>query len=240
MLINHYATESLGVQVKKNQVNLWLKWGLALVGLGLLWWFRQPVAHILGVIGDREAVSAYLQAFGITGPLLLGLILVLQVIIATIPGHVLMVSGGYVYGFGLAFWVNLMATVGGSQAAFLLARWAGRPVVERLAPTDALEKWGKVSAEKGLVFFLFAFMLPVFPSDVMNYVAGMSSISSRHFFIANLFGRLPGVVLLTTVGAYGFELSGWIWLLVLVAAGVMFVAWWYTLARERSNIAAEE
>ena len=42
-----------------------------------------------------------------------------------------MISGGYVYGFGTAFGVNLVATVGGSQIAFLLARWAGRPMVEQ-------------------------------------------------------------------------------------------------------------
>ena len=177
------------------------------------------------LVSDREAVSAFLTQIGIAGPLLLGLILVLQVVVAAIPGHVLMISGGYVYGFGVAFFVNLVATVGGSQAAFLLARWAGRPVVERLAPADVLDKWNKVSEEKGLIFFLLAFMLPIFPADVMNYVAGMSSLSSSRFFIANLFGRLPGVLLLTAVGAYGFELSAWGWLVILVVAAVMYFAW---------------
>lgn len=235
MLINHFAAGVLTVSGKKNVVGRWLKWGMALAGLALLWWFWQPVMELLRIIGDREAVSAYLAQFGLAGPLLLGLILVLQVIVAAIPGHILMISGGYVYGFGTAFCLNLAATVGGSQAAFLLARWAGRPVVERLAPAELLDKWKKVSFEKGLIFFLFGFMLPVFPADILNYVAGLSSLSSGRFFIANLLGRLPGVVVLTAIGAYGFELSGRVWLVVLAAAVVTFVAWRYGLARRNKG-----
>jgi uncharacterized membrane protein YdjX (TVP38/TMEM64 family) len=235
MVINHLAASVLTVSEKKSAVGRWLKWGVVLAGLGLLGWFRQPVMDLLGVVGDREAVSEYLAQFGLAGPLLLGLILVLQVIVAAIPGHILMISGGYVYGFGTAFCLNWAATVGGSQVAFLLARRAGRPVVERLAPADLLEKWKKVSAEKGLIFFLFGFMLPVFPADILNYVAGLSSLSSGRFFIANLLGRLPGVVVLTAIGAYGFELSGWVWLIVLGAAVVTFVVWRYGLARRNKQ-----
>lgn len=232
MRINHFAADTLPVLGKKIETGWWVRGALVLAALALLWWFWQPITDLLTIVSNREAISAYLAKFGLAGPLLLGLVLVLQVVVAAIPGHILMISGGYVYGFGTAFCVNFVATVGGSQAVFLLARWAGRPTVERLAPAEVLDKWTKLSAQKGLIFFLLAFMLPVFPADVMNYVAGLSSLSSGRFFIANLLGRLPGVVVLTAIGAYGFELSGWVWLIVLAAAAVTFVAWRYGLVRE--------
>ena len=146
-----------------------------------------------------------------------------------------MISGGYVYGFGLALSFSLASTVVGSQIAFSLARWAGRPIVERLVSPDTLDRWRKTSEDKGLLFFLFAFMLPIFPGDVMSYVAGMSSLSSGRFFIANFFGRLPRVAALTAVGAYGFDLSGWVWLLVLVIAAAMFIAWRFGFASRRAD-----
>jgi uncharacterized membrane protein YdjX (TVP38/TMEM64 family) len=214
---------------------MWLKAAAILVSLIVSWCFRETFADFLRVVGDREAVIASLQQFGTLGPTLLGVILILQVIVAAIPGHALMVGGGYVYGFGVAFCINLVATVGGSQAAFLLARWAGRPVVERLAPAAVLDKWNKTSVEKGLAFFLFAYMLPVFPADVMNYVAALSSLSGRRFFIANLFGRLPGVLLMTVIGAFGVQLSGQTWLLILFAAVVMFAAWRLLIARKPTD-----
>ncbi|MBK8988097.1 MAG: TVP38/TMEM64 family protein [Chloroflexi bacterium] len=202
-----------------------LKLGSVAIGAGLLFWFRQPIGDMLAIVSDRQAVAVYLSQFGLLAPLLLGLILALQVIVAAIPGHALMVGGGYVLGFATAFWINLAATVLGSQFAFLLARWAGRPLVEKLAPVDMLNKWYDVSSRKGLLFFLFAFMIPIFPADVMNYIAGLSSLSARRFFVANLLGRLPGVVLMTAVGAYGFQLSTSVWIGIAIAGIVMLSAW---------------
>ncbi len=194
------------------------------IGLLLIWIYRQPVANFLQVVSDRGAIIDILEQFGPLGVILLAGVLILQVIIAAIPGHALMIGGSYVFGFGNAFWINLLSTVVGSQLAFLLARSAGRPLIERLAPADLLHKWNRISASKGLFFFMVSFMLPVFPADVMNYVAGFSSLSSRRFLIANLFGRLPGVALMTAVGAYGFEFSIQQWMIILVLGMAMFIA----------------
>ena len=214
------------MEVKLNgRFPLILKISAAAVGIGLLFWFRQPIGDILGIISDREAVAFYLDQFGVLAPLLLAVIMVLQVIVAAIPGHALMVGGSYVYGFWPAFCLSLTTTVVGSQIAFWMARRAGRPLIEKLAPVDLLNKWYDVSAEKGLLFFLFAFILPIFPADIMNYIAGLSSLSPRRFFVANLFGRLPGVVVLTAVGAYGFQLSLNAWIGIAVAGVVMLGAW---------------
>ena len=217
--------ENYFVKLSKRRFTLILKISAILIGAGLMAWFRQPVSDVLAVIGDREAVAAYLDQFGVLAPLLLGIILVLQVIVAAIPGHALMVGGGYVFGFMPAICLSLSMTVLGSQIGFMLARWAGRPLVEKLAPVDLLDKWYDVSAKKGLIFFMVAFMLPIFPADVMNYIAGLSSLSARRFFVANLIGRLPGVVLMTAIGAYGFQLSLSAWIGIAVVGVVMFVGW---------------
>src|SRR4030095_9107093 len=109
MVINHVSVGGLEVSIKKIKVGCWLRWGGVWAGLALLWWFRQPVLDLLRIVSNREAVSIYLGHFGLVGPLLLSLILVLQVIVAAIPGHILMISGGYVYGFWTAFCINLLA-----------------------------------------------------------------------------------------------------------------------------------
>ena len=202
-----------------------LKLCALLIAAGLLIWLREPVGDVLRIVGDRQAVADYLAQYGLFAPLLLAVILVLQVIVAAIPGHALMVGGGYVFGFLPAFIISLTTTVVGSQLAFYLARWAGRPLVEKLAPVDALNKWHDVSARKGLFFFMFAFMLPIFPADVLNYVAGLSALSARRFFAANLIGRLPGVVLMTAVGAYGFQLSLNTWIGIIAVGALMFITW---------------
>ena len=232
MLIQLPVVHNVMSEKGNGRFSLILKLGSAAIGAGLLFWFRQPIGDMLAIVSDRQAVAAYLAQFGLLAPLLLGLILVLQVIVAAIPGHALMIGGGYVFGFATAFWINLAATVLGSQVAFWLARTAGRPLVEKLAPASSLNKWYAISAQKGLLFFLFAFMLPIFPADVMNYVAGLSALSPRRFFVANLFGRLPGVIVVTAVGAYGFQFSPVVWVGIVVASISMFTLWRLVFARK--------
>ena len=232
MLANLSLANSVAAQNENGRLPRIFKISTGITGAGLLFWFHEPVIDILRIVSDREAVVAYLDQFGVLAPLLLGFILVLQVIVAAIPGHALMVGGGYIFGFVPAFCISLVTTVLGSQIGFMLARWAGRPLVEKLAPVELLDKWNGVSAKKGLLFFMFAFMLPIFPADVMNYIAGLSSLSARRFFFANLIGRLPGVLLMTAVGAYGFQLSPSVWIGVAAAAVVMFAVWRLLFARK--------
>jgi uncharacterized membrane protein YdjX (TVP38/TMEM64 family) len=211
------------------------KVALLLLGLGLYIWFQEPVNDVLAIIKDRDALVAYLEPYGLLAPLLLAFILALQVLVAAIPGHILMLSGGYLFGFVNALVLCLVVTVGTSQVAFWLARTAGRPVVEKLVPVEVLNRWNVAADKKGLIFFMFAFMLPIFPADVLNFVAGLSSLSGRRFLAANFVGRLPGVILLTALGANGLVLSVPVVALFTAAGLVMFGGWWFFIARQQEE-----
>lgn len=208
-----------------------------LFGSGLVFYFifREEVHEILAVIKDRDAIVAYLEQFGVLAPALLAFVLALQVLVAAIPGHILMLSSGYLFGFFKAFLFCLAITVLTSQLSFWLAQTAGRPVIEKLAPAAVLNKWNKAAEDKGLVFFTFSFMLPVFPADIMNFVAGFSSISGRRFLVANLVGRLPGVILLTALGANGLVLTTPVVVLFTSIGLIMFLGWWFFIARDKEK-----
>ena len=60
--------------------------------------YRQPLAELLAIVSDQQAVSEYLKSYGAMGPVVLFLLMVAQVFVAVIPGHALMVTAGYVYG----------------------------------------------------------------------------------------------------------------------------------------------
>jgi uncharacterized membrane protein YdjX (TVP38/TMEM64 family) len=193
------------------------KAGLFIIGLTVLWHYAAPVRDLLALVRDRDSLMLYLESYGDLGMLLMFILLFVQVIVAAVPGHLIMIAGGYLYGFTVAFLVTHTSTVIASQVAYWLARTYGRPVVGRLASPDLVETWTQRAERQGVVFFLFSFILPIFPSDVMNFVAGLSGLSSRKFLAANFFGRLPTSILLTLIGAQGLRLSP-----ALLAAAVVF------------------
>ena len=97
---------------------------LSAILITTVWIYRHPLAELLQIIQDQEAVSSYLQGYGSLGPIILFVLLIAQVFIAIIPGHALMVTAGYAYGiWGLI--VTLTSTILGSQIAFLIAHKYG-------------------------------------------------------------------------------------------------------------------
>lgn len=199
-------------------VSKWLWRGLViLLSLSVLWLSRHQLIDLLHFFRDREAVTAYLEPLGWWGPLLFLAIVIFQVLTATIPGHALMIAAAYLYGFPLGLALNTLAGVGASQLAFAIARRIGQPWVSRVVSETILSRWQSVAERHGFIFFLICFWLPIVPHNATNYIAGLSSISFWRFFWANLLGRLPGMIVISLLGAYGLELSWPQWGLIAVA-----------------------
>jgi uncharacterized membrane protein YdjX (TVP38/TMEM64 family) len=227
-------------QLKRLPLKYGLWSGLGLIILTGLWLNRARVLALLALLADRAALTAHLEAFGPWGPLLLVLILSLNVIFAIIPGHILLISGGYLYGFSYGLSLNLVGTVGASQLVFVLVQWAGRPLAQRLIPPAILSRWRQVAQRQGFIFFLLFFWFPIIPSNVMNFVAGLSPISFWAFLAANFLGRLPGIALVTLIGSHGLELSFEQWLVMALLGGTLFLAGRFATKRVERYFAKPE
>jgi uncharacterized membrane protein YdjX (TVP38/TMEM64 family) len=216
--------QSIQRQISLLSLEKWLAICLfCLAFLAIIWWGREPIADITAVLSNQEIISTYLKQYGALGPIVLAVAQLIQVLVAFIPGHVFLIAGGYVYGLLPGFLMNLTFVVTASQIAFMIARWTGRPFVNKIVSQTMVDKWEKIVEEKGMLFFTIAFVLPVFPTDVMNFVAGLSGISPRKFFIANLFGRMPGIMMLTLIGSHGLSLPKTVWIILGVVVTAVYL-----------------
>lgn len=212
-----------------------------LLGAALLWALRAPVVALLSFVSDREAFTAYILGFGWLGPVILSLLHLLQILISILPGDVFYFAAGYVYGLVPGFTLNLVVTVGAGLLAFFVARRWGRPVVDRLAPAGVIDRWDAAARRHGFVFFVMSFMLPIFPTDTMNYVAGLSLIPWQQFALASLLGRAPMILLFTLLGAHGMDivalrLDPLIWALVVLAIVGLYAVWIFFFRKLTSEV----
>lgn len=210
------------------------KWDKKLVGkilligipIILLWIFRAELSNLAAVIADRETLVAYLRPYGKLGIVILFVLLFLQVFIATIPGQAIIVTGGYLYGFWVGTLISYLSTVVASHLCYELARRYGRPLVKKLAPAHIVDKWTVRAERQGIPFFIFSFTTPIFPADVMNFVAGLSGLSPRKFLIANLIGRFPTAIVFTLIGSHGLGLPVELMVAVAIIFTIMALGFW--------------
>ena len=197
---------------------------LSIALIFIIVWYRLPLIDLVNTISDQQAVSEYLQSYGSLGPIVLFLLMIAQVFVAVIPGHALMVTAGYVYG-GTGLSIVIVSTILGSQVAFWIARRYGRGLIYKMASPHVLEKWNAAARHQGVLFYFFSFVLPIFPSDLMCYVAGLSTISPRHFLIANVLGRSVVAISITVIGMYEMHPPVWFWITGILILSSFFAGW---------------
>lgn len=208
----------------------------ALLVLWLCWLARVPLLNFLYWIADREAVAEYMLGYGDWAMAVYICLLILQVIVAMVPGQALVFAAGYVFGFVPTLLVTVPAAVLGSQLAFFLARRFGKPIAYRLTSQKVIDRWESISYNQGVVFYFLAFNLPIFPSDAMCYVAGLGTISASRFLLANVLGRLVSTVFTVAFSAYGFDLPGIFWVAALVVVLLIYVSWGIYARRHNLNL----
>ena len=149
----------------------------------------------------KDSVANFLISLGAYSPIVFILIQALQVVISPVPGELTGVVGGYIYGSALGFIYSTVGLTVGSWAAFELARFLGRPWVEKLIGENVVKKFDFLTTDSVAAVCFLLFMIPGFPKDALCYLLGVSRMRLATFIVLSTLGRMPGTFLLTLQGA---------------------------------------
>ena len=190
-----------------------------------LWHFRVAIWNGLLMSGNPQAIVALLRSFDGYGLAMLAILMIAQIFLALIPGQALVVAAGYLYGAPTTIIVVAFSAVVGSQLAFWLTRRYGRPLANHLVSPKSLDYWDRTAGHLGPIFYFLTFLPPVFPSDLMCYVAGLGKVSARGFLAANVAGRLISTITYTLLGAFHFRPPLWFWISVGTGLVIILTSW---------------
>lgn len=167
----------------------------AWVGLGVLLRAR------FGWLLDPVALREYVRGFGPLAPLAFVLLGAVQVLVAPIPGQVLALAAGYLFGTVVGTVVSVVGATIGSYVAFVLSRRYGRSYVDRVVEPTVLEQFDALAGEHGLRALFLAFLVPGLPDDAICFAAGLTTLDIRKMTLVSFVGRLPGYFLIVLAGA---------------------------------------
>lgn len=198
---------------------------LMVYGTVKLW----PYVKALENTQKQIEFRAWIDSFRWWGLLIMIGLQVLQVVIAFLPGEVVEVVMGMMYGvIGgiIVCWISLaIATV----IIYYLVRLLGKPIINLFVSEKNAEKFKFIkSAKQAEALFLFAFLLPGTPKDVLIYLGPATSVKLHRFLIISLIGRIPSLLLSTLIGhhlisgQFTHSLTYTIITIVLAVVGIIF------------------
>ena len=160
------------------------------------------VIYLIGGIESAQ-IQAWLNSVGIWSPVIYIALYVLATILV-LPSTVLNLTGGAVFG---AVWGTLWTSLGAIIAAivaFTFTRTIGRETIaKRLSG-----RWQAMDAEvrQGGLFYMFAIRLvPIMPYGLVNFAAGLTSISFKDYVLGTAMGTVPSVLPFVLLGSSGLK-----------------------------------
>lgn len=168
---------------------------IVLLGAAAVWTF----AHRSAI--DTHSLGAAVQRAGPWAPLAF-IALYAVATIALLPGTVMTLAGGALFGPAAGTFYNLTGATLGATGAFLVSRYVAADWVRaRLgARTEQLivgverEDWR---------FVAFVRLVPLIPFNLLNYALGLTRVRVSRYILASYIAMLPGTFAYTYLGYAG-------------------------------------
>lgn len=174
-----------------------LRWMLGLLVIGAsaaaYWFFARD--NLL----TPETIRAHIESWGILGPLVVVMLMLVAVVITPIPSAPIALASGALYGHA---WGALYVAIGaelGAMIAFVITRWVGATTVKRwLGERLNVSLLGSQNTLMLLVFV--SRLLPFVSFDIVSYAAGLTVLRVWRFALATFAGIVPASFLLAHFG----------------------------------------
>jgi uncharacterized membrane protein YdjX (TVP38/TMEM64 family)/rhodanese-related sulfurtransferase len=152
---------------------------------------------------DADALQSWVEAAGAAAPLLFMLIYILGTVFF-LPGSLLTLLGGALFGPVMGTFYNLTAATIGAMFAFLIARYLASDWVASKTGGRIKQLINGVENE-GWRFVAFVRLVPLFPFNLLNYALGLTKIKFSHYGMTTYICMLPGAIAYTYLGYIGKE-----------------------------------
>jgi len=126
---------------------------------------------------DTQALRELIRGYGIWAPVVLILLQTVQVVAAPIPGQVLAIVAGYLFGAWWGTLYNMIGIIIGSTIAFWISRRYGRAYVENIVHEEALGRFDAVSDDYGRSALFFFFRLCSF--GTLRWISRVSDAPAK-------------------------------------------------------------
>ncbi len=166
-------------------------------------------------------VRDYLIGLGTAGYFMF-IVLLLATIPLPMPSTPVVLGGGYVYGVFLGTILALIACAIGGTISFLLVKKYGKPLLYKMVDEKHIVHFNHVFKKRGIMAAIVSYSIPLFPSDVINFILGLTKMKYHIFLILLILTHIPRYLIVNSLGedlATRFTLKT----LIIAILGAVFV-----------------
>ena len=146
-----------------------------------------------------DFIREYLLGFGLLSYPIFILLLLLAVPLP-IPSSPIIVAGGFLFGTFLGTALAVFSVAIGASISFLLVRFYGRPLLEKFVDKHHIEHFHFLFQKRGPTLAFISYLVPIFPSDAVSLILGLTKMRYRQFIVLVILGHIPRYLIVNSLG----------------------------------------
>lgn len=200
---------------------------------------------ILTVLRENPSdLRAHIASYGAGGWFIMVGIVILQVVVAFIPGEPVEVAAGVAFGAMGGTILCLVGSVLATALIFFVVKKYGMKVVYLFFSKEKVEEVSFLNNTQRLDLLVFIlFLIPGTPKDIITYFAGVTKIKPVNFLLITTFARIPSVLSSTLFGSMMMKenfLAAAIIYGITIVISVLGILWYRKMRGQRKEADAPE
>ncbi len=153
------------------------------------------------------SLLAWTRGLGFWGPVVVVSLYVLAGLFL-IPGWILTVGSGFVFGVALGTATVSVGSTLGAGAAFIAGRTLAREwVARKVADNPKFLSLDEAVGRQGFKLVLLLRLSPLFPYNLLNYALGLTRVSFGAYLLGSWLGMLPATLVYVYLGSAARSLT---------------------------------
>lgn len=188
------------MNIEKRQLSKTQKRICSIIVIIIFLAFSAAVAYFIGKpmfqnANSPESFKEWVSGYGMWSWLICIFMMVLQIIIAVIPGGALEIGAGYAFGVVEGTILCVIGSIIGCAIVFAFVRRFGVKIVEVFFSLEKINSLAFLKDEKKRdVLSFIIFLIPGMPKDLLSYFMGLTNMPFKRWMLISTVARTPAIV----------------------------------------------
>lgn len=126
---------------------------------------------------------------------------IIQIVLSVLPGQVIQIAGGYIFGFPLTLLISVAGAAIGTTITFYLTKLLGKNAIIMIFGEERFNRYANMmNTQRARIVIFLVYLIPGLPKDIMAYAAGISNIRLPEFILLSVVGRTPAMMVSIVFG----------------------------------------